>query len=149
MKTYSFAKLQARWFPKMEEIQHPFIYGHVKYVVNVSEQSYSPVMHEAFDEKGIKTFHFPLSETDSDMGLENIFRAVAILEKADKECAPAVVHCVGGDNRSRVVCECFHFKKTGYQLEDEYKGYTNHLIYNIAEKHLPPIEIISEKLKLL
>ena len=92
MKTYSFAKLQDRGSAKREGIHHPLIYEHGRYVVNVSEQSYSPVMHEAFDEKGIKTFHFPLSETDSDMGLENIFRAVAILEKADKEWAPAVVH---------------------------------------------------------
>ena len=150
MKAYSFAKLQARWFPKMEEIRNPYIYGSVKYVVNVSERVYSSEMQQEFSEKGIKTFHFPLSETADDMGVENILNAVAVLEQADTEGAPAVVHCIGGDNRSRVVAECFHFKKMGFHLCDKYKGFRNHLFFNVYRNHLPAMEemeaaLINEK----
>ena len=73
------------------------------------------------------------------MGLENILAAVRELMKADATGEKVILHCSFGNNRSRTVAEAFHFKKMGFQLEDEYKGYLNHLAYNCGEGHLPPM----------
>ena len=81
------------------------------------------------------------------MGLENILRAVHILEKADAEGVPVIVHCGFGNNRSRVVVECFYYRKTGFQLKDEYKGTVNHLAYNCGIGLLPPVEEVERMLR--
>ena len=73
------------------------------------------------------------------MGLENILATVRELMKADTTGEKVILHCAFGNNRSRTVAEAFHFKKMGFELEDEYKGYKNHLEYNCGEGHLPPI----------
>ena len=75
-----------------------------------------------------------------DMGLENILAAVRELMKADAAGEKVILHCSFGNNRSRTVAEAFHFKRMGFQLEDEYKGYSNHLAYTCGEGHLPPLE---------
>ena len=147
MKTYSFAKLQARWYPTMEEIANPFIYGRVQNVVNVSELQYDVEMQRAFDEKGVSTKFLPLSENDVDMGMSNIVETVKLLENVDKAGMSSIVHCVGGDNRSRVVCECFHYRKCGFWPDDEYKGFRNHVEYNIATGHLPSLTQIEAAIR--
>ena len=91
--------------------------------------------------------HFPLVEEGPDMGLENILAAVRELMKADAAGEKVILHCSFGNNRSRTVAEAFHFKKMGFQLEDEYKGYPNHLAYNCGEGHLPPLSEIEQLLK--
>lgn len=37
MKTYDFARIQARPFSTAAELKNPFIYGRVRYVLNVSD----------------------------------------------------------------------------------------------------------------
>ncbi len=140
MKTYDFARIQARSFPTAAELKNPYIYGHVRYVLNVSDVKYPEEIEKRLNEMGIQTYYLPLVETGTDMGLENILKAVRILEEADAEKAPVIVHCGFGNNRSRVVAECFHFRKMGFQLEDEYKGAKNHLAYNCGIGLLPPIK---------
>ncbi len=147
MKTYDFARIQARPFPTAAELKNPYIYGHVRYVLNVSDVKYPEEIEKGMNELGIQTYYLPLVETGTDMGLENILKAVRILEEADAEKAPVVVHCGFGNNRSRVVVECFHFRKTGFQLEDEYKGALNHLAYNCGIGLLPPIEDVERMLE--
>lgn len=147
MKAYDFAQLQARWYPSQVEINNQYIYGNIRCVVNVSEKPYSDELICAFKRCGISYFQFPLNETTEDMGLENILKAVSVLEEADKNGFPAIVHCDWGNNRSRVVAEAFYFRKTGSHFEDEYKGAKNHLVYNCNEGHLPSLQIIENKLK--
>ena len=147
MKTYVFARIQARPFPTAAELKNPYIYGHIRYVLNVSDVEYPEEIGKEMNELGIQTYHLPLVETGKDMGLENILKAVRILEKADAEKAPVIVHCGFGNNRSRVVVECFHFRKMGFQLEDEYKGALNHLVYNCEIGLLPAIEDVERMIK--
>ena len=116
-------------------------------MLNVSDVEYPEEIENGMYELGIQTYHFPLVETGTDMGLENILKAVRILEKADVEEAPVIVHCGLGNNRSRVVVECFHFRKMGFQLEDEYKGALNHLDYNCGIGLLPAVDDVERMLK--
>lgn len=41
MKTYDFARIQARPFPTVAELKNPNIYGYVRYVLNVSDKASS------------------------------------------------------------------------------------------------------------
>ena len=147
MKTYTFAQLQARSFPTMMEAHNPYIYGRVKVVVNVSEQDYPRSLSREFKRMGITCYHFPLVETGTDMGFENILKAVLALENADQSGHYAVVHCDFGNNRSRVVAEAFHYRKMGFQFEDEYKGALNHIAYNSHIGLLPPMEEIEARIR--
>ena len=149
MKTYQFADIQARPFPNNIELRNPHIYGRTGIVINVSERDYPEDLKQYLQQQGKQFWHLPLSETDSDMGLENILRCVRILEQADKWIIPAIVHCDGGNNRSRVVVECYHYRKMGFQFDDVYKGAMNHLAYNCSIGILPPIGIVEEKIRLL
>lgn len=140
MKTYEFAKIQARHYPTYAELLNPYIYGRVDVVINVSESEWPPFFEETFTFGPKRLVHLPLRETGTDMGLENILQCIRILEEADRDNLPVIVHCDFGNNRSRVVAECFHYRKLGFQLEDPYKGAINHLAYNCSIGLLPPIE---------
>lgn len=139
MKNYSFALLQARSFPTITEVENPYIYGRVGVVLNVSLEEHSETLKQAFEKRGIKCFHFPLVETGGNMGLDNILKAIRVLEEANSAGLPAVIHCNWGNNRSRVVAEAFHFRKMGFHLEDGYKGSFNHLAFNCKSGHLPSL----------
>ena len=139
MKIYSFSNLIVRGFPTVQELNHPYIYGGVKVIINVSEHDYPDSILKEIECKEIRWYHFPLEEEVPDMGIGNILAAVKELMKADEAGDKVVLHCSYGNNRSRTVAEAFHFKKMGFELEDEYKGYRNHLEYNCANGYLPPI----------
>lgn len=147
MKTYTFAKLSVRGFPTILELNHPYIYGDVQVIINVSGHDYPEDVLSVIKSKNIRWYHFPLEEEVPDMGLKNILAAVDVLMKADAAGEKVVLHCSFGNNRSRTVAEAFHFKKMGFQFEDEYKGYPNHLAYNCGEGHLPPLSEIEALLK--
>ena len=140
MKNYSFSNLTVRSFPTIADLNNPWIFGGVRVIINVSDWIYPEQILKAIEAKGIHWYHFPLVEEDPDMGLENILAAVRELMKADAADEKVILHCSFGNNRSRTVAEAFHFKKMGFQLEDEYKGYPNHLAYNCGEGHLPTLE---------
>lgn len=53
----------------------------------------------------------------------------------------------GGNHRSRLVVEAFHYVKTGTHFADEYKGYENHLIYDCCSGYLLPLEEVEIELK--
>ena len=147
MKAYSFAKLVVRGYPTMNDLRNPYIYTKdIKTIINVSEQAYPKDIAEEFARRGIKSYHFPLVEEGSDMGVDNIMAALRILAGADKAGEKVILHCDCGNNRSRTVAEAFHFLKTGEQLEDQYKSYRNHLLYNMATGHLPNISILENLL---
>lgn len=147
MKTYEFARIQARPFPTPAEVRNPFIYGRAGCVINVSGKGYPDELRKEMELHGLQLWHFPLMETATDMGMANILQCVRLIEKADRDEVPVIVHCGFGNNRSRVVVECYHFRKMGFQMEDEYKGAFNHIAYNSRIGLLPPVEEIERMLK--
>ena len=149
MTSYKFADIQARPFPNFLEIMNPNIYGRADIVINVSSKEYSEEIERYLKQHNKHLYYYPLIETGNDMGLENILRCVSILEQADKNKIPVIIHCDCGNNRSRVVIECFHYRKLGYQYIDEYKGAINHLAYNCSIGLLPPIEEVEKTLRKL
>ena len=131
-----FSKIKVRPYPTRSDLLNPYIFGGVRAVINVSEKEDKEIC-DFYQERGIDYHHYPLKENVNDMGWDNIIAAVKILINNLKEGIPTVVHCIGGNNRSRVVVECVYYVIWGKHLADEYKGYSNHLIYNVSMGFLP------------
>lgn len=115
-------------------------------VVNVS-QKYKAEIVDAIKQKGIEYYHFPLDEEVPDIGWENIKKAVKTLMYYDNTDKHILVHCDGGNHRSRLVVEAFHYAKVDTHFIDEYKGYDNHLIYDCKSGYLLPLDEVEEALK--
>lgn len=151
MRSYSFAPIAARDYPTVRMLDHPHIWGGVRFCVNVSEKPYSPELEAAMKEKGIRWLHFPLSERasswhDWEAALYDVADA---LYRAFLEGEKTVVHCDFGNNRSRTMVEALYYMLRGEQFQDEYKGEVNHLAYNCKTGHLPPLEEVERNLKAL
>lgn len=129
MKNYSFAQVKTRTFPTIADVKHPYIFGNVRCVINVSEKEDAAVK-ELYIQLGISYHHFPTKEESSDMNWENIKSAAKVLVENIKKEIPTFVHCIGGNNRSPMIVECAYFSLYGVHLEDEYKDYRNHIFYN-------------------
>ena len=149
MKAYKFAKITVRPYPNMCDVNNKWIFTpEIGVVINVS-QKYKAEIVEAIKQKGIEYFHFPLDEEVPDIGWENIKKAVKTLMHYDNTDKHILVHCDGGNHRSRLVVEAFHYAKLGTHFIDEYKGYDNHLIYDCKSDYLLPLEEVEEALKKL
>ena len=147
MKKYDFANITVRPYPNMCDVNNKWIFTpDIKVVINVS-QKYKTEIVEAIKQKGIEYFHFPLDEEVPDIGWENVVRAVKTLMQYETTNEHIFVHCDGGNHRSRLVVEAFHYAKFGSHFLDEYKGYDNHLVYNCSTKHLPPLNEVEIFLK--
>lgn len=146
MRTYKFAKIAARCFPTIADLNNPWIFqADVAVVVSVTPH-YEARIVEALRAKGIEFYHFPLEEEVDDIGWENIKQAVKVLLKYNNEDKRMIVHCDFGQHRSRLVVEAFHYAKFGKHFIDEYKGYINHLVYDCCTSHLPPLNNVEEEL---
>ena len=149
MKKYKFANITVRPYPNICDVVNKWIFTpEIGAVVNVS-QKYKADIADAIRQKGIEYFHFPLKEEVADIGWENIKKAVKILWIYDNTDKHILVHCDGGNHRSRLVVEAFYFAKFGTHLIDEYKGYENHLIYDCSAGYLPPLNVVEDVLKQL
>ena len=149
MITYKFAKITVRPYPNICDINNKWIFTpDIKAVINVS-QKYKKEIVDAIKDKKIDYFHLPLQEEVQDIGWNNILKAVKIIIQYDKTDKHILVHCDGGNHRSRLVVEAFHFAKTGTHYIDEYKSYDNHLIYNCSSGFLPSLEYVEKELKSL
>ena len=147
MKAYKFANITVRPYPNMCDVNNKWIFTpEIGAVVNVS-QKYKAEIVDAIKQKGIEYFHFPLDEEVPDIGWENIKKAVKTLMHYDNTDKHILVHCDGGNHRSRLVVEAFHYAKLGTHFIDEYKGYDNHLIYDCCSGYLLPLEEVETELK--
>lgn len=133
---YRFADIQARPFPTVADIDNPYIFGSAEIVINVSERR-DEILEEIMAERGITLYHCPLKEHVPDMGWRNLTEAVDIILGAIKDHKSVIVHCIGGNNRSRTVVEAAYFALCNRHYEDEYHGHFNHLVHNIEMRHLP------------
>ena len=147
MKAYKFANITVRPYPNMCDVNNKWIFTpEIGVVINVS-QKYKAEIVDAIKQKGIEYFHFPLDEEVPDIGWENIKKAVKTLMHYDNTDKHILVHCDGGNHRSRLVVEAFHYAKLGTHFIDEYKGYDNHLIYDCCSGYLLPLEEVETELK--
>ena len=149
MKKYKFANITVRPYPNICDVNNKWIFTpQINVVVNVS-QKYKAEIVNAIREKGIEYFHYPLEEEVADIGWKNVQKAVRTLMLYNSIDKHILVHCDGGNHRSRLVVEAFYFAKFGTHLIDEYKGYENHLIYDCSAGYLPPLNVVEDVLKQL
>ena len=149
MKAYNFAKITVRPYPNICDVNNRWIFTEdTAAVINVSQKEKKDIT-DAIIGKEIEYHHFPLAEEVDNIGWENLLKAVRTIARYDAQEKRIIVHCDGGQNRSRTVVEAFHFAKTGRHITDEYKGFTNHLIYNSLSGYLPCIEEIESALQQL
>ena len=140
MKSYTFAPISAREYPTVKILDHPYIWGGVRFCVNLSEKPYTPELEAAMADHGIAWIHCPVSEEPGADWWESFTKALPLMHKAYMEGKKQIVHCDLGNNRSRSLVEAFHYLLKHSHLEDEYKGEFNHLAYNCKIGHLPPLE---------
>ena len=140
---YDFANIEVRPFLQLIDINNKWIFGDTKHVINLCRYR-DPIVIDAIIAKGATFDWFPTDERP--MNAEMILKAIVKLTEYDKDGGHIIVHCMGGNNRSRTVVEAFHYFKTGVQFDDEYKGYSNHLLYNCGEGYLPQFEDLEKKL---
>lgn len=143
MKNYDFANITVRPFLKLSDVNNPYIFGETKHIINMCDYR-EPEVIDLIRSKGATFDWFPTEEQPMDVNA--ILQAVAKLAEYDKDGTPIIVHCMGGNNRSRTVVEAYHFAKTGTHLEDMYRGYMNHLHYNCESGYLPPLKEMEQLL---
>ena len=144
MMKYDFANITVRPFLKLSDVNNPYIFGETKHVINMCDYR-EPEVIDLIHSKGGTFDWFPTEEQPMDVNA--ILQAVAKLAEYDKDGTPIIVHCMGGNNRSRTVVEAFYFAKLGTHLEDEYKGYPNHLLFNCGGGFLPPIKDMEKMIR--
>ena len=134
---YTFANITARPFLTLNDANNKWIFtDKTKHVIDVCMYR-EPEVIDLIQSKGATFDWFPTDERPMD--LDMILKAVAKLIEYDRDGSHIIVHCLHGNNRSRTVVEAFHFAKLGFHFEDEYKGFTNHLVWNCASGYLPQL----------
>ena len=141
---YDFANITVRPFLKLSDVNNPYIFGETKHVINMCDYR-EPEVIDLIHSKGGTFDWFPTEEQPMDV--KAILQAVVKLSEYDRGGTPIIVHCMGGNNRSRTVVEAYHFAKFGTHYTDEYKGFQNHLVYNCESGYLPPLKEMEQLLK--
>lgn len=139
MKLYTFAPISAREYPTVRLLDHPSIWGGVRFCVNLSEKPYSPELSAAMATHGIEWIHCPVSEKPGADWLNSFSKALPKVYLAFKEGKRQIIHCDFGNNRSRSLVEAFYFAVNHKEFDDPYKGADNHLEYNCIQGHLPDL----------
>ena len=119
MKNYSFAQVKTRTFPTVSDVKHPYIFGNIRSVINVSEKEDADIK-ALYSQLGIDYHFYPTKEECSDMNWDNIKAATSVLVKNIKNEIPTIVHCIGGNNRSPMIVECAYYSLFGEHYADEY-----------------------------
>lgn len=140
---YTFANITVRPFLRLSDVNNPYIFGETKHVINMCNNR-EPEVIEAIIAKGATYDWFPTEEQPMDLSM--VLQAVAKLGIYARDGLPIIVHCMGGNNRSRTVVEAYYFSKYLKHYEDEYKGYKNHLIYNCENGFLEPLKEMMDDL---
>ena len=129
MKEHSFVKVKTRPFTTKAEVRHPYIFGGIRSVINVSEREDKEIV-SPYKSLGISYYHFPTNEECKKMNWSNIKAAAKVLLDNIANDIPTIVHCIGGNNRSHMIVKCAYFALHGMHLADEYRAQPSHLIYN-------------------
>lgn len=122
-------------YPTILDFSNKYKCAGVDIIINVSDCLKQEIL-EIIRERNIEYYWFPMNESTSDIGLNSIYGACVVLNIAELANKTVLVHCFGGNNRSQTVVESYYFIKQKQHLENEYKGFKNHLIYNTETGHL-------------
>jgi len=107
-------------------------------VINVSDEWY-PDVEMQLKEKFIATYWFPMNECKKDIGLNSIYGAMVILNRAEQRNLRVYLHCHAGINRSQTVRCAYYFMRTGQHFEiDRGNGFINPLLASCGRGYLPP-----------
>ncbi|MDL2323219.1 dual specificity protein phosphatase family protein [Bacteroidales bacterium OttesenSCG-928-A17] len=128
-----------RPFLQVNEIENRHIFGNIDIVINVSG-TFDDIIYSLIQSKNVQYFWFPIREDSYDMGLNSLYGALKIIHLAEKKNKKVILHCLGGNNRSRTVAEAYYYLRFHKHIEDPYKGYKSHLFYNCENNFLLPIE---------
>ena len=77
MKNYSFAQVKTRTFPTISDVKHPYIFGNIRSVINVSEKEDADIK-ALYSQLGIAYHFYPTKEECSDMNWDNIKAAAKV-----------------------------------------------------------------------
>ena len=147
MRTYPFAPIAAREYPTIALLDNPYIWGGVRFCVNVSEKPYPVELAKALADHGIDWIYCPISEEPGAQWLDALMTALPRMLYAYKTGLKQVVHCDFGNNRSRSFVEALYYCLHNEHFQDEYKGEINHYVYNCTIKHLPPLADTEEVIR--
>ena len=139
MKKYDFADISVREYPTLHLLNHPFIWGGVRFCVNMSEKPYSTDLVKAMAEHDIDWIHCPVSEEPGSCWQDSLLSAIPPMISAYRSGWKQIVHCDFGNNRSRTFVEALYYCLHGEHIEDEYRGEVNQLAYNCKIGHLLPL----------
>ncbi|MDB4516348.1 hypothetical protein N9089_01970 [Crocinitomicaceae bacterium] len=100
-------------------------------VLNVSDHL-DPELTEWLLTNRIQSYWLPLGEAYV-MPLENIYGALLILWRAERDEKNVLIHCIAGRNRSRMTLDCYRYMMTGEYSED------SAMMLNVKDSQLPGI----------
>ncbi|MCM1450914.1 MAG: hypothetical protein NC102_01470 [Clostridium sp.] len=103
-KDWFIKNVHVRSFLKPADLQNKWIIDGIKCVVNVSSDQDEEVSHE-LQKRGIAYYWFPMLEQNEDMGLHSIYGALKVLQTFIDRKDSVIIHCFGGNNRSKVIFE--------------------------------------------
>lgn len=129
-----FAKnVRVRSFVNNADLQNKWIMEGVKCVVNVSSD-YDESVCTQLRQMGIAYFWFPMSEQNEDMGLHSIYGALKVLQPYIDRKDAVIMHCFGGNNRSKVIYESLFYLNFGSWPNNNSVSKTE---INCMEGHIP------------
>lgn len=133
LKEWFIKNIHVRSFVNLADLQNKWIVGDIKCVVNVSSDFNEDVCMQ-LRQMNIAYHWFPMSEQNKDMGLHSIYGALKVLQRYVDRKEPVIIHCFGGNNRSKVVYEALYFLNFGTWPSDIDDCRT---LRNCKEEHLP------------
>ncbi len=137
MKSWFTRNVRIRSMLALSDLQNKWIMEGVSCIVNVSSD-FNEEIYTLLVQKAIPYFWFPMSETNDNMGLHSIYGALKVLQTYIEQKKSVIIHCFGGNNRSRVVYESLYylnFKSWPVDVDGTCK-----VLQNCSEGHLPNIE---------
>jgi hypothetical protein len=90
-------------------------------------------------EKGLATYWFPMNEGKRDIGLNSIYGAMVILNRAEARNLSVYLHCHMGVKRSEIIKSAYYFMRTNSQIITD-NGEPNMLIKACTKGYLPPLK---------
>lgn len=131
-KDWFIKNVHVRSFIKPSDVQNKWIMDGIKCVVNVSSD-YDEDVSSELRKRGIAYYWFPMSEHNDDMGLHSIYGALKVLQPFVDRKEPVIIHCYGGNNRSKVIYESLYYLNFGEWPSDDENCKT---LINCTKGHL-------------
>lgn len=107
-------------------------------VINVSDEWYID-LEEQMREAGLKTYWFPMNEVKKDIGINSIYGAVVVLNRAEGRNQRVYLHCHMGVKRSEIIRSSYYFMRTNKQLVTD-DATPNMLEECCTNEYLPPLK---------